>query len=160
MINVIDKREFRDCCGKFLTGVTVVTTTDAEGNYVGITANSFTSVSLEPPMVLVCVDNRINSFEAFANAKSYAVHILGDDQESISGLFATKGADKFAQVETEVGINDIPLLKEYSVRMECDVVNQVQAGDHIILIGEVKKLDKSNEDRNPLGFYSGKYVKL
>lgn len=160
MINVIDKREFRDSCGKFLTGVTVVTTADAEGNYVGITANSFTSVSLEPPMVLVCIDNKINSYDTFANAKSYAVHILGEDQENISGLFATKGADKFSDLETEIGINDIPLLKDYSVRMECEVVNQVTAGDHIILIGEVKKLNRSNGDRNPLGFYSGKYVKF
>ncbi|MBU8919418.1 flavin reductase family protein [Bacillus sp. FJAT-29953] len=160
MINVIDKRAFRDCCGQFLTGVTVITTVDTEGNDVGITANSFTSVSLEPPLVLVCIDNKIHSFDAFRNAKSYAVHILTENQEKISGFFATKGADKFSSVETETGINNIPLLKDYLVRMECNVVNQVEAGDHIILIGEVQSLQRSNEDRKPLGFYSGKYVKL
>ena len=154
----LDQREFRDSLGAFATGITVVTAKDADGKPVGATANSFSSVSLDPPLLLWCVAKTANSFDAFNQAEHFAIHILHSGQEDISRLFATKDADKFAQLEWSESVSGAPLLADYDVRFECTTEHLYEGGDHIIVVGRVHAMD--NKNREPLGFYKGKYAKI
>ena len=114
-----DLRKFRDTLGLFVTGVTVITTRDDAGNPVGITANSFNSVSLDPPLVLWSVGLNALSVSAFSNAKAFAVHILRDDQADLSQRFAKSGVDKFSGLSLESGLNDLPILPDCAARLVC-----------------------------------------
>ncbi len=154
----LDQREFRDSLGAFATGITVVTAKDADGKPVGATANSFSSVSLDPPLLLWCVAKTANSFDAFNQAEHFAIHVLHSGQEDISRLFATKDADKFAQLEWSESAGGAPLLADYDVRFECTTEHLYEGGDHIIVVGRVHTMD--NKNREPLGFYKGKYAKI
>lgn len=154
----LDQRQFRDALGAFATGVTVVTAKDAEGKPVGATANSFSSVSLDPPLVLWSVAKTANCFDAFMQARHFAIHILHSDQENISRLFATKEADKFASLQWHENAGGAPLLEDYSVRFECTTEHLHEGGDHIIIVGRVHEMDA--KDCEPLGFYKGKYAKI
>ncbi|MEZ0122848.1 MAG: flavin reductase family protein [Candidatus Reddybacter sp.] len=153
----LDAREFRDSLGAFATGITVVTANAPDGTKVGCTANSFSSVSLDPPLVLWSIAKNANSFVAFTGAKNFAIHILHEGQEDVSRLFATKEADKFGQVDHIEGSGDVPLLKDYSVRFECTTEHLYEGGDHIIIVGRVHEMDNANKE--PLGFYKGQYAK-
>ena len=151
-----DPREFRGALGAFPTGVTVITTRDGDGAHVGITANSFNSVSLDPPMVLFSLARSARSLPAFNQAEHWAVHILSAGQEALSNRFAKSGEDKFAGVEIEAGIAGLPLLAGCAARMQCRTVFRYEGGDHIIFVGEVLALDRS--EAAPLVFHAGKYA--
>jgi len=151
-----DPREFRGALGAFPTGVTVITTRDGDGARVGITANSFNSVSLDPPMVLFGLARSARSLSAFNQAEHWAVHILSAGQEALSNRFAKSGVDKFAGVEIEEGIAGLPLLAGCAARMQCRTAFRYEGGDHIIFVGEVLALDRS--EATPLVFHAGKYA--
>ena len=156
-----DSLTFRRACGQFLTGVTIVTTIDQETGPAGLAANSFTSVSLEPPLVLVSVDRGANSLRAMESSRRYAVHILGAHQEDLCRRFAQadlSGMEKLEGVAWTPGLGGVPLLDDYLVRFECRVVEAVPGGDHVIYLGEVERLEFEETDRPALGFFRGSYL--
>ena len=153
--DVIDPRNLREALGCFATGITIVTTRDAEGNDVGLTANSFNSVSLSPPMVLWSLAKTSHSRPAFAAAENFAVHILALDQEPLSNLFAKSGADKFSGVEMDRGHGGVPLLAGCAARFQCRTSFRYEGGDHEIYVGEV--IEFEHFERPPLVFHRGRY---
>jgi len=153
-----DPQAFRSALAAFATGVTVVTTAGQEGEDIGLTANSFNSVSLEPPMILWSLAKSSFSLPAFCSAEHFAVHILGEDQEAISGRFARRGEDKFAGLALERGPSGIPMLEHYAARFVCRTAYQYEGGDHIIFVGEVVDFDQ--RARAPLLFHGGQYGQL
>jgi 3-hydroxy-9,10-secoandrosta-1,3,5(10)-triene-9,17-dione monooxygenase reductase component len=151
-----DATEFRKALGSFATGVTIITARAPDGAKIGLTANSFNSVSLEPPLVLWSLANNAMSFDAFRAASHWAVHVLGAEQEDLSGRFARRGEDKFAGLDTDDGEGGVPLLRGCAARFECRTVSQYQGGDHLIFIGEVLRFDR--DETAPLVFHGGKYA--
>lgn len=152
----IDPMEFRKALGAFATGVTIITARAADGTPLGMTVNSFNSVSLNPPLVLWSLANSSLSFDAFCKAEHWAVHVLAADQEDLSGRFARRGEDKFKGLELDTGVGGIPLLKGCSARFQCRTASQYQGGDHVIFIGEVLAFDR--DETAPLVFHGGKYA--
>jgi flavin reductase (DIM6/NTAB) family NADH-FMN oxidoreductase RutF len=155
---IFDSREFRQTLGCFPTGVTIITCLTATGEPVGMTASSFNSVSLDPPLVLWSIDKRALSLQAFTQAKHYAIHVLAGHQQDLSNQFARQGADKFSGVSVTEGIAGVPLLTEYCARFQCQTEHQYEGGDHIILVGRV--LDFKATEYNPLLFHRGRYALL
>lgn len=151
-----DPRDFRRALGSFATGVTIITTRDAAGEPVGLTVNSFNSVSLNPPLVLWSLANEAMSLPAFRDAEYWAVHILATDQEELSTRFAKRGENKFADLDVEAGRGGIPLLKGCTARFQCRTASSYQGGDHLIFIGEV--LDFDHSENPPLVFHGGRYA--
>jgi flavin reductase (DIM6/NTAB) family NADH-FMN oxidoreductase RutF len=151
----IEKQQFRRICGKFASGITVATVLDASGAPHGMTANSFTSVSLAPPLVLVCVDHRARILEHFRIGEHFGVNILGASQRHFSDKFAGSGYDRFEGVEWLAGQTGVPLLPDVLATIECARVKVVTAGDHDIVIGEV--LHANCQDGDPLVFYGSQY---
>jgi len=157
-MSTIDSKEFRDALGAFATGVTVVTATDRRGAPIAMTANSFSSVSLEPPLVLWSVNRTHDIADDFIEADHYAVHVLTQDQESFSNHFAGERTDKFEGIAYDTGTNGLPLLRACSARFQCRVEQRYDGGDHVILLGRVIEMDYTTE--NPLIFHAGKYRRL
>jgi 3-hydroxy-9,10-secoandrosta-1,3,5(10)-triene-9,17-dione monooxygenase reductase component len=153
-----DTRAFREALGSFTTGVTVVTTRGIDGENVGLTANSFNSVSLDPPMVLWSLGKSARSMPHFQAAPYFAVHILAEQQQDLSTRFATRGADKFAGLELARGPGDIPLLEHCAARFVCRTAYQYEGGDHLIFVGEV--LEFTHSEKQPLLFHAGQYGQL
>lgn len=153
---LIDTGEFRKALGAFATGVTIITTRGADGAPVGLTANSFNSVSLNPPLVLWSLANSSASLGTFRNAQNWAVHILASDQEELSARFAKRGIDKFAGLELDAGLGDTPMLRGCMARFQCRTASQYEGGDHLIFVGEVLDFDRS--DAAPLVFHGGRYA--
>lgn len=154
--------DFRRTLGQFLTGVTVATTVDPRGEPVGMTANAFTSVSLDPPLVMLCVARTAASFEAIERASRYAVHILGDHQEAVSAAFARSaadGAEKFAGIAWHRAEDGLPLLDECLARIECTITERIELGDHVGYVGRVE-LGHFDTEAAPLGFFRGRYARL
>ena len=151
-----DAGEFRRALGSFLTGVTIVTTVSAEGEPRGFTANSFTSVSLEPPLVLVCIAKKALGHSAFSTSRGFAINILSENQKTESGIFASKAADKFAAVAWQSGQTGNPLIDGSVAVFDCAMEQLVDAGDHSILIGRVR--DFTHNGAQPLGYCRGTYV--
>lgn len=151
-----DPRELRNAFGTFMTGVTVVTAVDPDGNPLGFTANSFTSVSLDPPIVLVCLANSSSNYDVFANASGFAVNILAETQIDISNTFARPVEDRFSQVDWEIGPAGSPILKDVSAWFDCVTFKNTEAGDHLVLMGEVKAFDHNITPG--LGYARGAYV--
>lgn len=154
-----DIRTFRDTLGLFVTGVTVITTVTEQGEPVGITANSFNSVSLDPPLVLWSVGLNSRSLAAFEKAEHFAVHILREDQAALSQRFAKSGTDKFKGLTIKPGASNIPLLQDCAARLECTKYSQHEAGDHIIFVAKVERL-ASDPDAMPLVYHGGRYAEL
>src|SRR5882672_787909 len=127
---VFDAMEFRRALGSFATGVTIITTRAQDGTPLGLTVNSFNSVSLNPPLVLWSLANNSMSLDAFRAAPNWAVHVLAADQEELSGRFAKRGIDKFAGLELDTGAGNIPLLRGCSARFQCRTAFQQEGGDH------------------------------
>ena len=152
----IDPKAFRNVLGHFTTGVTIITTRAADGQPVGITANSFNSVSLNPPMVLWSLAKNSRSLSAFTESKHWGVHILSAQQEQLSNRFAKSGQDKFSELDTQNGIGDVPLFDGCCARLQCKTAFQYEGGDHLIFVGEV--LDFDHADEPPLVFHAGKYA--
>lgn len=150
--------DLRRAFGSFATGVTVVTTRDEIGRPVGFTANSFASVSLEPPLLLVCLANGMRSFPVFASAQAFAVNILAEDQQELSRTFASRGIDKFAATAWHQQATGSPLLEGVVAWFDCRVHDLVAAGDHAIMIGSIEAY--AYNDRAPLGFCAGAYLQF
>jgi 3-hydroxy-9,10-secoandrosta-1,3,5(10)-triene-9,17-dione monooxygenase reductase component len=153
-----DSLEFRRAAGQFLTGVTIVTALTEDGTPVGLTANSFTTVSLDPPLVLVCLDKRLGSYPAFQLGRAFAVHVLGEEQADLSTRFAMRGEDKFRGLPWRKGADGVPLLSDYIALWECRIVHAYEGGDHTIFVGQVERLEVADDRRLPLGFLRGKYI--
>ena len=154
-----DLRTFRETLGLFVTGVTIITTRDERGDPVGITANSFNSVSLDPPLILWSVGLKALSLSAFSDAQAFAVHILRDDQASLSQRFATSGVDKFRELDVESGLGGAPLLPDCAARLECSLFAKYPAGDHLLFIAKVERLT-SDPAAMPLVYHGGRYAEL
>lgn len=150
----VDSRAFRRALGNFATGVTVMTAA-ADGERVGMTANSFNSVSLDPPLVLWSIDKRSTSLAVFERATHYAVNVLAADQIDLSNQFARPSADKFSGVACETGVGGAPLLPDCAARFQCELHQRVDGGDHWILIGRVLAFDDLG--RSPLLYHQGVY---
>ncbi len=155
MVNQYDSRMLRDGLGKFATGVTVVTCQGPDGP-VGITANSFSSVSLEPPLVLWNIAKVSNSLQAFLDADYFAVNVLAADQESLSVHFAQASRPSFDGIAHEASSSGVPLLAGTLACFECRTHEIHDCGDHHIIVGEIERF--SAGDGNPLLFFSGRYT--
>ena len=156
MATVFDPRDFRRALGVFPTGVTVITTRDCDGTPRGFTANSFTSVSLDPPMILVCVAKTAETCPIFVDTDSFAVTILGSMQRPVSALFASKTKEKFSSVPWTEGTLGLPLIDGAAAWFACVREKSIDAGDHVILLGRVS--DYSHTPDEPLGYCRGAYV--
>lgn len=155
----VDKQEFRGVMGHFATGVTVITTRDGDGKLYGLTANAVSSVSLEPPLVLCCVDKKADSYSAFGASKVFAVNILSKEQEVLSRTFAKSGGDKFAGVGYRHGPTGCPLLDDVIAHLDCEVRYAFDAGDHTIFVGEPVEISMDQET-DPLLYFRGGYRNL
>ncbi len=154
----IDPIEFRNALGSFTTGVTIVTTNNKAFGDVGLTANSFNSVSLDPPMVLWSLAKSAGSLQAFQETDHFAVHILSADQQELSNRFAKRGVDKFAGVSVVRGPSQIPLIQDCAARFVCETAYQYDGGDHIIFVGKVENFE--HYEKLPLLFHAGQYGEI
>jgi 3-hydroxy-9,10-secoandrosta-1,3,5(10)-triene-9,17-dione monooxygenase reductase component len=155
----VQQAEFRQAMGHFATGVTIITTHDGGGQLFGLTANAVCSVSLEPPLVLVCVDKGAESYSAFSASKAFTINLLAQSQEALSRRFAKSGGDKFTGVGYRIGENGAAILDDVIAHLECVVRHGFDAGDHTIFLGEVVRLAVTSEE-NPLLFFRGGYRNL
>jgi len=153
--STFDPRAFRRALGNFATGVTVVTAADASGRKVGVTANSFNSVSLDPPLVLWSIDKRSSSHGVFEEASHFAVNVLAADQIDLSNNFARPKDDRFAEIVYEPGEGGAPVFADCAARFHCEKYQQVDGGDHWIMIGKVVAFDDFG--RSPLLYHQGAY---
>jgi flavin reductase (DIM6/NTAB) family NADH-FMN oxidoreductase RutF len=153
-----EKRALREAFGQFATGVTVVTTRQPDGTPRGFTANSFTSVSLDPPLLLVCIANSAHSCAVFCEAEHFGVNVLCEDQKDVSGLFASRAPDKFQQTDWTEGTGGVPLLPGSVATFVCAQHQRIDAGDHVVLIGRV--LDSTVNAAPPLGYHRGTYFSI
>ncbi len=151
-----DGRDLRRAFGNFATGVTVVTTVDEAGNPCGFTANSFTSVSIDPPLLLVSIAKTAYGCDVFTHSQGFAVNILARSQRELSNRFAAAGTDKFAGLDWHGAQSGSPVIDDVVAWFDCAHHEQVDAGDHIILIGRV--LQYAYNTDTPLGFCRGAYV--
>ena len=148
--------EFRNALGQFATGVTIVTTTDDKARPVGVTASSFNSVSLDPPLVLWSLAKTAHSMPAYQNSGGFNVHVLASHQSDLSNQFARSSDDKFEGVDWATCSNGFPLLPEYAALFRCKTHFQYEGGDHIIFVGEV--IDYQSHDLPVLVFHGGRYA--
>jgi flavin reductase (DIM6/NTAB) family NADH-FMN oxidoreductase RutF len=156
---MIDPDAFRSVLGRFASGVTVVTTRDADGRDVGMTVSAFCSVSLDPPLVQVCIDRTSSAFPALAAAERFGVSILAAEQEALSRRFAAEdSAHRFDGIGYLRGESGVVLLLDALGHLECKVVDHHEAGDHTIFIGEVERAAAG--DAKPLLYYRGGYAQL
>ncbi|MBY8976740.1 flavin reductase [Rhodobacteraceae bacterium NNCM2] len=148
----------RQAFGNFATGVTVVTTRTSDGEPIGFTANSFTSVSLEPPLLLVCLAKSSANVGHFSRAEHFSVNILGEAQKDVSNRFASRVPDRFAETNWREGASGVPLIDDALAWFDCETHNVVDAGDHIILLGRVADFDQV--EGRPLAYFRGHYLDL
>jgi len=147
---------FRTSLGMFATGVTIVTARTDTGELVGLTANSFNSVSLDPPLVLWSLSRKAGSMGAFANGQHYAINVLAADQQPLAERFAARGVDRWAGVAFSDGVNGAPLLAGAAASFECFNRSQYAEGDHVIFVGEVERCGH-RADASPLLFHGGRF---
>lgn len=150
-----DGRKLRNALGKFATGVAVVTTLDRNSDPIGVTVNSFSSVSLDPPLVLWSLTNRSPNLSAFRVAKHFVINILASDQQEVSNQFSRPVEDRFANVNCKGGVGGVPVLAGTLASFECKNSKSIEGGDHTVFFGEVLSYEEA--DRSPLLFFSGKY---
>ena len=155
---MIEMKAFRRCLGKFATGVTVITCADDDGRPYGITANSFSSVSLDPALILWNIAKVSNSLDAFLAAEHFAINILAADQEYLSAHFAQSDHTLFDAIETTGSAENVPLLPGALALFECRTREIHDCGDHHIIIGEVSRFESTDAD--PLLFFGGRYRAL
>ncbi len=153
----IDPDLFRSVLGRFATGVTVVTTRDERGDH-GMTVSAFSSLSLEPPLILICVANDATMTPVITSASHFGVNILSDGQEAMSRRFSSKLDDRFAGLGFTRGEQGMIILDDVQAWMECRVVSQYAEGDHIIIVGAVERAHA--HDAHPLLYYRGGYAQL
>ncbi|HEY7365100.1 MAG TPA: flavin reductase family protein [Methylomirabilota bacterium] len=155
---MIGPDEFRRVLGHFATGVTIVTTCDADGRASGLTVSAFTSLSLDPPLVLVCVDHKSQTYPALRERGRFAVNVLTTGQEALSRRFASTQLDKFDGVPYRTSELGLPLLAAALVHLECVTVSTHVEGDHTIFVGRVERTGVN--DGEPLLYYRGRYSRL
>jgi flavin reductase (DIM6/NTAB) family NADH-FMN oxidoreductase RutF len=155
----VNQREFRNALGCFATGVTVITGRGAQDELIGITANSFSSVSLDPPLVLFSVGRGSYSMRHFISAHNFAVNVLGEDQRELSQRFATALVDKWAGVDYVLTESACPFLSGALARFECSMEHTYDGGDHVIFVGRVLHFEYRPEGR-PLLYFRGRYASL
>lgn len=154
----VTKDEFRAAMGRFASGVTVVTAKAGDGSLAGITVSAFTSLSLDPPLVLICIDKRASIHDRLTESSHFAVNILGEDQEVISRRFASRDDDRFSGVGFKEGSTGSPLLDGAICHVECRIVHTYPGGDHTIVVGEVESA--ATVDGKPLLYSRGGYARL
>lgn len=153
-----DSKQLRRMLGLFPTGVTIVTTRDAQGAPIGATVSSFNSVSLEPPLVLFSMSSRAYSNAAFAAAEYCTIHVLRHDQSELSNRFAKAGADKWQDLPIASGVGDVPQLPDTLATFECRIQARYPGGDHLIYLVEILKMH--GNEGEPLVFFNGAYHRL
>src|SRR5262245_41852324 len=152
---MFDAKELRRVMGHFATGVTIITTRDSAGNFYGLTANALTSVSLAPPLLLICIDRKAETFAHFYDSRAFVVNILSEDQQALSTRFAKSGGDKFTGVAYALGRLGLPVLEGGLGHIECRIIDTHDAGDHVIHVGEVEHAIVHGG--RPLLFFQGQY---
>jgi flavin reductase (DIM6/NTAB) family NADH-FMN oxidoreductase RutF len=150
----VDEKQFRNVMGHFASGVTVVTTEHRDKPY-GMTVASFASLSLRPPLALICIERAIRTHAAIDDSGKFAVNILEESQEAISALFASRADDKFAQVPFSRGALGLPLLEGTLASLECNVTHRLPGGDHTIFVGEI--VTATAREGRPLLYFRGGY---
>ena len=155
---MIGPDDFRRVLGHFATGVTILTTVDPEGRPTGLTASAFCSVSLDPPLVLICVDHKSQSFPALSESRGFAVNVLSAAQEDLSRRFATTRLDKFDGVAYTPGLHGAPVLQDALAQVECETVGRYVQGDHTIFVGRVERARMGPGE--PLLYFRGRYERL
>ena len=156
MTKELDIKILRNCFGKFATGITVITALAPDGTKIGLTVNSFSSLSLEPPLVLWSLDKKSKSLSAFIAATHFAINVLASDQMDISNNFARTSEDKFNNIKLSESKYDLPLLSGTVAHLECKNISTYEGGDHLIFIGEVEHFKTSN--KKPLLYTNGQYT--
>ena len=154
----LEPQRLRQAFGKFATGVTIVTAAGAQGRAVGVTANSFSSLSLDPPLLLWSIARSSSNYAVFRRAGHFAVHILDYAQLALSRRFSARGVNRFEGVPVESGPGGCPLLCDYHVRFECSVSERHEGGDHLIMVGRI--LNVEHRPGSPLLFYGGRFAGL
>ncbi len=155
----LDQRSLRDALGTFATGVTIITTMSREGKPIGLTANSFTSVSLDPPLVLFCLDRRGYSFAHFQQSTHFAVNVLASGQQDISNHFAKPSEDKWAEMVPDLCGVGCPAFKDALAIFECATHRIHDGGEHVIIVGKVLSYN-FQPDGTPLLYYRGHYGRI
>jgi 3-hydroxy-9,10-secoandrosta-1,3,5(10)-triene-9,17-dione monooxygenase reductase component len=153
-----DEASFRTVLGHFATGVTIITAMN-DGEPVGVSANAFTSVSLDPPLVLFCASKSSSTWPKIEAAGKFTVNILNEHQEDVCRVFATKGADRFTRIGWHPSASGNPILHDSLAYIDCTIDQQHDGGDHVIVIGRVQELGITS-DAGPLLFYRGGYSHL
>jgi len=151
----VTQEQFRNALGSFASGVTAVTTKDANGKLLGITVSAFCSVSLSPPMVLICIEKTAGCHYAFEESNVFVVNILREGEAETSELFASVIDNKFEEIEYSLGIDGVPILTNALATLECRVKFSYHGGDHSIFVGEVENV--SVDDGSPLMYFRGNY---
>lgn len=154
-----DGRELRNALGRFATGVCVISTLNEKGDAIGMTANSFSSVSLDPPLVLWSLQNGSEVFNSYASPGSFTINILSSEQMDLSNFYAKKGDHLMLPAHYRQGINGAPVIRGALVSFECDLHATHDGGDHLIIVGRVQNL-VSKPTGEPLLFFSGAYREL
>lgn len=152
---VIDQALYRDALGRFASGVTVVTAAVGDNEIAGLTASAFSSLSIDPPLVLICVGEKSASRAAFNASPYFAVHILADVQEETALAFARSGEDKANGIPWSPSERGTPMLDDYLVALECERTEEFHGGDHAILIGRIIDIKLSDCNRTPMTYYRG-----
>ena len=155
---MFDPQELRRVMGLFATGVTVLTTRDDHGHPYGLTANAVTSLSLMPPLLLICIDKTAETHPHFLTSRCFVVNILAEDQEELSTRFAKSGGDKFGTLPFSVNQDGVPVLEGTLAHLECRILETHEGGDHVIHIGEVQHTEVRGG--RPLLFFQGRYRRL
>jgi flavin reductase (DIM6/NTAB) family NADH-FMN oxidoreductase RutF len=147
---------FKQALGNYPTGVTIITTTTEEGTPVGLTVNSFASVSLDPLMVLWSIDHKVSSLETFKNRGKFAIHILAGEQQELCSTFASKNVDRFSKCNWSLSERELPIIEGVFAVLECETHQAVEAGDHTILIGNVMNIS-IDESKDPMLYHRRKF---
>jgi flavin reductase (DIM6/NTAB) family NADH-FMN oxidoreductase RutF len=155
----IENKVFRNVLGRFATGITVVTGLAEDNTPVGLTVNAFTSLSLDPPLVLFCLDKGTASINAFSKGKAFALNVLGEDQQNLSVNFSTKKEDRFEGMDYVFWGTGVPILNNCLANLECAIDDVHEGGDHLIVVGRVNRLQQS-ESGKPLLYFNGKYAQI
>jgi len=154
-------REFRDALGLFPTGIAIVTAADDAGNFGGLTVNSFTSISLDPPLILVSLARTIASFPVFERASHFAVSLLREEQRHVSATFAKSDLAKWQAGHHRSGVAvEAPIIHPNLAAFECETYARYDGGDHLLLLGRVIRIETTPEDARPLVYYRGQYREL
>lgn len=154
----VTPEEFRRACGRFATGVSIATVLDAQGAPHGLTVSSFTSVSLDPPLVLICLGHAVTIIDLFRSAKHFGINVLAASQREVSERFARKGHDRFNGLKWIPGSTGVPLIPGALAQIECAVEQRVTSGDHDIFIGRM--IHTKIHDGHPLLYFASRYHEL